>query len=456
MAAWLLNTLKSLVVLAYGFTGLLYYGLAAVKLGFFFKKPTEKEELELQIARDKFWNLSKDWSGFAHHILTLRSGFKFHYVCNDQGVTDQDKPVVVFIHGFPDSWVIWRHVLSSSSLQESATLIAVDMPGYGGSDSLDNYSATNVLESLTEFVIAIRAKYGVDTEAGPRQKKLTIVGHDWGCVVSMRLAAEAPQLADRFILTNGPLPRHSGSNVRRLISTSVKMVKTASRDPFRSRSMFSKAFSTLSPVLRQLWKSKYIFAFQLPMFLVRYLGRGGYYSFLKMIHRGSYGKREFTSQDAAECLASTMGPSTAESNTQTADGEEYSASLKNERAPSSFQHMACYYRDGTSMARWNNGSNGTGLFDDGPKGALKASATILWGKADIALEPQICLDGISDYLVTDSQLVELSLSGHFTPVERESQVALEKAVEWAVKGEKEDIGAVIKACYPTAVVALRK
>ncbi|PWY63720.1 alpha/beta fold family hydrolase [Aspergillus sclerotioniger CBS 115572] len=417
MAAWLLNKLKSFMVLAYGFTGLLYYGLVAVRLGYLFKEPTEKENLELQIARDKFWNLSKD------------CGFKFHYVCNDsgnRGPADQAKPVVVFIHGFPDSWAIWRHVLSSSSLQESATLVAVDMPGYGGSDSFEEYSATNVLESLTEFVIAIRAKYGVDTEAGPRQKKL-----DYS------------------------LPRHSASNVRRLISTSVKMVKTASRDPIRSRSMFSKAFSTLGPVFRQVWRSKYIFAFQLPMFLVRYLGRGGYYSFLKIIHRSSYGRREFTSQDAAECLASTMGPSTTESSTQTADGEEYPASLKNERAPSSFQHMACYYRDGTSIARWNksvetitdlhsiSGGNGAGLFDDGPKGALKASATILWGKADIALEPQICLDGISDYLVADSQLVELPLSGHFTPLERESQVALEKAVEWS-------------ACYPKAVVTLRK
>lgn len=72
------------------------------------------------------------------------------------------------------------------------------------------------------------------------------------------------------------------------------------------------------------------------------------------------------------------------------------------------------------------------------------------------MEPQICLDGLADYLVADSQLVELPLSGHFTPLEQESQVALEKAVEWAVKGEKEDIGAVIKACYPTAVVTLRK
>ncbi|CAK43247.1 uncharacterized protein An18g04430 [Aspergillus niger] len=437
--AWLLGKLKSAVVLTYGLGGLLFYGLVAVKLGYFFKQTTEKEELELKIARNKFWDLSKKWDGFSHHILTLRNGFKFHYVCNDQGASlDQDKPVVVFIHGFPDSWAIWRNILSSSSLQQSATLIAVDMPGYGGTDSLNDYSPTNVLESLTEFILAIRAKYGVDTEAGVRQKKLVVVAHDWGCVVSMRLAAEAPQLADRFILSNGPLPRLASSNISRLLSASVKMLKTASRSPIQSRSMIFKAFATLSPIFRQFRKSKYIFAMQLPMPLVRYFGRGGNYSFLKLIHRGSFGKREYTPQDAAECFASSLGPSVAESRTQTADGEQYPESLKNERATSSFQHMACYYRDRTAF------------------GALKACATVIWGKGDIALEPQICLDGLADYLVADSQLVELPLSGHFTPLEQESQVALEKAVEWAVKGEKEDIGAVIKACYPTAVVTLRK
>lgn len=253
------------------------------------------------------------------------------------------------------------------------------------------------------------------------------------------------------------------------------MLKTASRSPIQSRSMIFKAFATLSPIFRQFRKSKYIFAMQLPMPLVRYFGRGGNYSFLKLIHRGSFGKREYTPQDAAECFASSLGPSVAESRTQTADGEQYPESLKNERAPSSFQHMACYYRDGTAFVRWDKSvetisalhsiasssggrraSSGAGLFDDGPKGALKACATVIWGKGDIALEPQICLDGLADYLVADSQLVELPLSGHFTPLEQESQVALEKAVEWAVKGEKEDIGAVIKACYPTAVVTLRK
>jgi pimeloyl-ACP methyl ester carboxylesterase len=63
----------------------------------------------------------------------------------------------------------------------------------------------NVLENLARFIIAVRAKYGIDGDAGAHQRRTVIVGHDWGCVLSMRLAAEAPQLADRFILSNGPL-----------------------------------------------------------------------------------------------------------------------------------------------------------------------------------------------------------------------------------------------------------
>ena len=158
------------------------------------------------IARDRFWNLSKTWSGFSHYCITLRNGFRFHYVSNDlPGNPAADKPLIILIHGFPDSWAVWRHLLKSKALQEAATLVAVDLPGYGGTDSLEEYSSTNVLESLAGFIIAIRAKYRIDTDAGARQRRTVIVGHDWGCVLSMRLAAEAPQLADRFILSNGPL-----------------------------------------------------------------------------------------------------------------------------------------------------------------------------------------------------------------------------------------------------------
>jgi pimeloyl-ACP methyl ester carboxylesterase len=161
-------------------------------------------------ARDRLWNLGKQPFGLNHQFLKLRSGFQFHYITNDvpntRTIARPDRPLVILLHGFPDSWAIWRHILKSTALCESTSVVTVDLPGYGGTDRLKTYSATQVLENLTEFIIAIRELYGVDgLENGQSPGRVIIVGHDWGCVLSTRLAAEAPELADRFILTNGPI-----------------------------------------------------------------------------------------------------------------------------------------------------------------------------------------------------------------------------------------------------------
>lgn len=253
------------------------------------------------------------------------------------------------------------------------------------------------------------------------------------------------------------------------------MFKTSLNAPIRSRSTLIKAIVTLKPVLRQLVLSGYVFVLQLPIWFVRYLGSGGNYSFLKGVHKRANGNGEYSVRDAAESMASTLGPSAEECKTKTTSGEGYPTSVTKDRVLGNFEHMASYYRHGTAIGRWqksietiaalhsiNRGSelrrmsSGAGLFDDGPQGVLKANATILWGQKDLALEPHLCLDGISDYLVYNSQVIMLPRSGHFTPIERESRAALEKAVEWAIKGEKEDIGAVIRACYPEAAVTVRK
>jgi pimeloyl-ACP methyl ester carboxylesterase len=155
------------------------------------------------------WNLSKDYSGLSHHFITLANGFKFHLVSNvtpgSPAALNADKPLVIFIHGWPDSSGIWRYVAGSPDLQESANVVAIDLPGFGGSGRLEKYSATRVLEHLTELILTLRIKYGVDNDSESRKKRTIIVAHDWGCVLSMRLASEAPALADRWILSNGPL-----------------------------------------------------------------------------------------------------------------------------------------------------------------------------------------------------------------------------------------------------------
>lgn len=86
-------------------------------------------------------------------------------------------------------------------LQQSHTLIAIDLPGYGGSDSLPNYGPYEVLEAMTEFIIGARKLF-----LQP-DRRCVVVSHDWGALVCARLASDAPELANRFIITSGIIVR---------------------------------------------------------------------------------------------------------------------------------------------------------------------------------------------------------------------------------------------------------
>jgi hypothetical protein len=208
-----------IVFYAFGlFNYFLFLGLF-IKNGTFFKKDTEQDKLQYDIGivkvlshadafandyiaeRDRFWNLAKEpLPGFKHYFYPLRNGFKLHYLCNRAG--PKSGSLVIFLHGFPDSSMIWRHLMQESAIPKNdATLVCVDLPGYGGSDSLKVYD-TEVLEALTEFIVAMRDKYIPEEETD--SANTFVVGHDWGCVLGFRLAADAPCLADRFILTNAP------------------------------------------------------------------------------------------------------------------------------------------------------------------------------------------------------------------------------------------------------------
>jgi hypothetical protein len=258
------------------------------------------------------------------------------------------------------------------------------------------------------------------------------------------------------------------SNVRRLLFSARKMLSNAWRSPLHARVPLMQALRNLTPLFRQIFLSGYVFVMQLPTPLVHYFLVGGNLSLLVSCHRVSYNKDKYTPLDVADSMASTMGPSTAESDTKTPSGNAYPISLS-KRAFAHVLHMAAYYRDGAAVAPWSKSietvaslhsiasgtqrvSSGAGLFDEGPPGAFKANTTIFWGKEDIALDPRICLDGISDFLVQGSQVVLLPRTGHWTPVERESSAALIKAVEWAAQGEKGDIAAVVRKVYPGAQV----
>ncbi|KAF7594269.1 hypothetical protein BBP40_009821 [Aspergillus hancockii] len=461
--------ITSSILFCYGLFNLVRYILLSMK-GFHLNIQTEKDELELQIARNNFWNLSKHWSIFTHQIITLKDGFKFHYITNrdSHSPPQPPKPLVIFIHGFPDSWVLWRYILSSTFLQNSAIMIAVDLPGHGGSDSPKEYTLTRILGLLTEFIVTARKEQG---NIGPKRTQTVIVSHDWGCILAMRLAAEAPQLADRFILSNGPVPGIILSNTIQTLKSALTLLALSLHSAESFPECILKATKTLAPLLKQAWKIGYIFAFQLPMPLPVYLGTTRKAAFLKLVHEIAYGEAGFElPSDAADCMASTLGPSLKEYNTRTAEGATYPISIF--EGSSNFRNMVQYYRGEIDVADWDKSAKLVAELEslsDGsssgssqraecrecvrrPKYALQTKATILWGMEDMFLESGLSLGGVSDYLVGDSQVLKLPRSGHWVPLEPEGRAVMGRVVEWAVRGEKEGIEDVVRGSYPGVVV----
>ncbi|KAL9062558.1 MAG: hypothetical protein Q9157_008821, partial [Trypethelium eluteriae] len=171
--------------------------------GSFFTRRSKKAARNLETAQEDLWNLASVKYGY-HRFFELENGVKLHYVerCSPDDTSQPDETprnLVILLHGFPDSWALWKDHLQLPRDAPRAWLIALDLPGHGGSDNLKSYDPNVFLETMVEFIIAMRDKY---LEEAHTQNKVVIVGHDWGAAIALRLAAEAHQLADRFIVSN--------------------------------------------------------------------------------------------------------------------------------------------------------------------------------------------------------------------------------------------------------------
>lgn len=94
-------------------------------------------------------------------------------------------PLVLFVHGFPESWYSWRHQMKPVS-DAGFTAAAVDMLGYGGSDNpkeIERYS----MENLTRHMA------NVARTLSPDQPSI-IVGHDWGAPIAWNSALVFPDV----------------------------------------------------------------------------------------------------------------------------------------------------------------------------------------------------------------------------------------------------------------------
>ena len=94
-------------------------------------------------------------------------------------------PLVVFAHGFPESWYSWRHQLEALAAA-GYRAIAPDMRGFGQTDkpaAVEHYTMFHHVGDMVGLLDALKAPTAV------------IVGHDWGGPVAWNSALLRP---DRF------------------------------------------------------------------------------------------------------------------------------------------------------------------------------------------------------------------------------------------------------------------
>ncbi|WP_432867344.1 alpha/beta fold hydrolase [Microbispora rosea] len=126
-------------------------------------------------------------AGFSEHKVQAGS-LGINYVIGGHG------PTLVLIHGYPQTWYEWRHIMPA--LAEHYTVIAPDLPGAGRSDApAAGYDKKTMAAELHALLVRLG-----------RDKDLRIVGHDIGTMVAYSYAAAHPADVRKLVLSEAPIP----------------------------------------------------------------------------------------------------------------------------------------------------------------------------------------------------------------------------------------------------------
>lgn len=121
----------------------------------------------------------------------LGNGIRLHYA----SAGEQGKPLLLFLHGFPEFWYEWQAQLEEFGTDHFA--VAPDLRGFNLSDmpsDLAAYKARHVIDDLERLV----------THLG--YTRCVVIAHDWGGAIAWNLALALPQLLERLIIINAPHP----------------------------------------------------------------------------------------------------------------------------------------------------------------------------------------------------------------------------------------------------------
>jgi len=118
------------------------------------------------------------------------NGIRLHYVSAGEGQT------MLFLHGFPEFWYLWRSQLEEFGTDHQA--VALDMRGYNLSDKpekVEDYSTKHLVADVK----------GILDHLSPGKKSI-LIAHDWGGAVAWTFAWTHPEYIEKLVIINAPHP----------------------------------------------------------------------------------------------------------------------------------------------------------------------------------------------------------------------------------------------------------
>lgn len=92
-------------------------------------------------------------------------------------------PLVILVHGFPESWYSWRHQMGPIA-EAGFTACAIDVRGYGGSAKpprVEDYAMAHMIADCVGVAEALQPG-----------KPAILIGHDWGAPIVWHAALTRP------------------------------------------------------------------------------------------------------------------------------------------------------------------------------------------------------------------------------------------------------------------------
>ncbi len=245
---------------------------------------------------------------------------------------------VILLHGFPEFHYSWR--LQWPALADAGfRVIAPDQRGYNLTGKAPPYD----IDTLTQDIADLQDALGI--------ARSHIVGHDWGGVVSYAFAARFPQRVNRLVILNVPHP-----------------------DAY---------LDAVPKCVKQVAKSWYVYAFQLPNFPEKNFERDNY--------------------ALADKTFSSVKHMTAE------DIEHYKEAY---RQPGAMPAMIGWYRALAQRIAKNRGRANIGN--------IEAPVLVIWGEQDLALEK--CTNDTLSRYAPNSRIVYLPKASHWVQLDEPAEV----------------------------------